>query len=281
MIRSSTQLKALVRNMAKGDSAKAQVIFRSYAMGRFLERLSLSPYRSNVILKGGALVAAMVGIESRSTLDLDATITNLPLSIESAQRIVLEIISIPLEDGMSFAVTDALTIMDESEYGGVRVLLDTSLETLHTPLKVDFSTGDAITPNETEYSYPLLFEQRTISILAYNLESVLAEKIETLLARGVANTRMRDYYDLYALQAAYGQTIDIKLLHQALMNTSRNRGSLTVISDASTTLREVRESPALKALWAGYQRRYEYAASVSWEDLIAAIAWVVQTAQAR
>ncbi len=265
--------------MAKGDSAKAQIIFRSYAMGRFLERVSLSAYRSNVILKGGALVAALVGIESRSTLDIDATIKNMPLSIESAQEIVLKIASIPLEDGVSFAVTDAFTIMDESEYGGVRILLDTSLETLHTPLKVDFSTGDAITPKEIEYSYPLLFEQRAISIFAYNLESVLAEKIETLLARGVANTRMRDYYDLYVLQVAYGQTIDTKLLQQALVNTSRNRGSHSVISDASTTMSEVRESPALMAMWAGYQQRYEYAASVKWEDLIDAITRLVQAVQ--
>ncbi len=278
MIQTSTQLKALVRNRAKGDSNRAQMIFRAYVMGRFLERLSLSPYRENLVLKGGALVAAMVGLDNRSTQDLDATIQSLPLSIENAQRIIEEIVSLPLKDGMTFEITSVSTIMDEADYTGVRIMLDASLDDMHTPLRIDFSTGDVLTPNEIEYSYPLLFEDRTVPILAYNLETVLAEKIETLLARGVANTRMRDFYDLYTLATTYGATIDAELLRQAFLNTSRNRGSLTVIAAAPTTLQETRESLALMALWQGYQKRFDYAADVSWAAVMAAVTRLIEIA---
>ena len=199
MIHTSRQLKALVRNISKGDNGKAQVIIRNYVMERFLERLSLSQYRDNMILKGGTLVAAMVGLDNRSTMDVDATLKNLPLNEDSARKIVEEITAIHIEDGMIFEIKSVTPIMDEADYPGIRIMLDTAIETMHTPLKIDFSTGEVITPREVSYSFRLLFEERTISILAYNLETVLAEKLETLLARGTANTRMRDYYDIYVL----------------------------------------------------------------------------------
>lgn len=188
MIHTSTQLKTLVRSISKGDSIKAQIIIRNYVMERFLERLSLSPYRNNLILKGGTLVAAMVGLDNRSTMDVDATLKNLPLTEESAKKVVEEITSIQIDDGMAFEIKNVAPIMDESDYPGIRLMLDTTLENMRTPLKIDFSTGDVITPREVPYSFRLLFEDRTIFILAYNLETVLEEKIETLLARGTVNT---------------------------------------------------------------------------------------------
>ena len=141
MIHSSRQLKALVRNMSKGDSPKAQIIIRNYVMERFLERLSLSLYRDNLILKGGTLVSAIVGLDNRSTLDVGAMIKNISLSAESARKIVEEITSIRIDDGMTFDIKSAAVIMDEADYQGVRVILDTALETMQTPLKIDFSTG--------------------------------------------------------------------------------------------------------------------------------------------
>ena len=172
MIHTSRQLKALVRNMSKGDSAKAQIIIRNYVMERFLERLSISSIRDNLILKGGTLISAMVGLDSRSTMDIDATVKNIPLSVESARKIVKEITSVQVDDGMTFEIKSAVTIMDELDYFGVRVMLDTMLETMHTPLRIDFSTGDVITPMEVAYSFRLLFEDRIISLLSYNLETV-------------------------------------------------------------------------------------------------------------
>jgi len=271
MIHTSRQLKALVRNMSKGDSAKAQIIIRNYVMERFLERLSLSPYRNNVILKGGTLVSAMVGLDNRSTMDVDATIKHLPLSVESARKIVEEIVAVQIEDGIDFEIKSTATIMDESDYSGVRVMLDTTLETMHTPLKIDFSAGDVITPREVAYSFRLLFEDRSISILAYNLETVLAEKLETLLSRGTANTRMRDFYDIYALETTQSHNIDPAVLREAFANTSKKRVSVAVASDAALILDEIQDSSVIMDLWKNYQRKFDYAADIDWVDVMKSV----------
>lgn len=271
MIHSSRQLKALVRNMSKGDSTKAQIIIRNYVMERFLERLSLSLYRDNLILKGGTLVSAIVGLDNRSTLDVDAMIKNISLSAESARKIVEEITSIWIDDGMTFDIKSAAVIMDEGDYPGVRVILDTALETMHTPLKIDFSTGDVVTPREVEYSFTLLFEDRSISVLAYNLETVLAEKLETLLSRGVANTRMRDFYDIYALQTTQSQNIDPNILRDAFTNTCKNRGSLAIKDDSALIIDEIEGSPDMISLWSNYRKKFDYASDIDWIDVIKSV----------
>lgn len=268
MIHTAKQLKALVRNMSKGDSNKAQIIIRNYVMERFLERLSLSPYRDNLILKGGTLVSAMVGLNNRSTMDIDATIKNLTLSVESARKIVGEITSIQIEDGMAFEIKRATTIMDDTNYSGVRVMLDTTLETMHTSLQIDFSTGDVITPAEIAYSFRLLLEDRSISILAYNVETVLAEKLETLIVRGTVNTRMRDFYDIYALETTQLLNINPSVFRVAFINTSRKRGSTVVVRSAAIILDEVEVSQEMISLWKKYQSKYEYAAEISWNDVM-------------
>ena len=271
MIRTSRQLKALVRNLSKGDSTRAQIIIRNYVIERFLERLSISPYRDNLILKGGTLVAAMVGLDNRSTLDVDATIKNLPLSEESVRKIVGEITSAPIDDGMVFEIKSIAPIMDDAEYPSIRVSLDTALETMRTHLKIDFSTGDVITPREVSYSFKLLFEDRAISILAYNLETVLAEKLETLLARGTANSRMRDFYDIFALGQSQSHNIDRGLLKAAFANTSEKRGSSAVMSDMDIILDEVENSPEMMALWKNYQRKFKYASDIGWDEVMQAV----------
>ncbi len=271
MIHTSRQLKALVRNMSKGNSAKAQIIIRNYVMERFLERLSLSEHRRNIILKGGVLVSAIVGLDNRSTMDVDATIKKLPLSEGTARKIVKDIISVSLEDGMTFEIKSVRPILDEADYSGIRVMLNASLETMNTPLKIDFSTGDAITPHEISYSFKLLFEDRTISLLAYNLETVLAEKLETLLTRGTANTRMRDFYDIYALAAASSHNIDPELLRSAFANTCERRGTQAVVADPALILHEVESSQEMMALWKGYQRKFDYAADIEWGEVMQSV----------
>ena len=257
--------------MSKGDSTKAQIIFRNYVMERFLERLSISSYRSNLILKGGVLVAAIVGLDNRSTLDMDATIKNLPLSEESAKKVVEDITNIQIEDGMIFEIKSATPIMDEADYPGIRVTLNTTLETMRTPLKIDFSSDDVITPCEVSYQYKLLFEDRTISIMAYNLETMLAEKLETFLARGTANSRMRDFYDLFALESTQSENIDNIVLKAAFTNTSEKRGSSAVVADMDLILDEVENSSNILALWKNYQRKYEYASDISWYEVMQAV----------
>ena len=271
MIRTSRQLKALVRNLSKGDSAKAQIIIRNYVMERFLERLSISQYRDNLILKGGTLVAAMVGLDNRSTFDVDATVKNLPLTEESARNFVEDIAGIELDDKMTFEIKNVAPIMDEADYPGIRVSLDTTLETMHTPLKIDFSTGDVITPREVSYSFKLLFEDRSISILAYNIETVLAEKLETLIVRGAANSRLRDFYDIFALEQSQSHNIDKTVLKAAFSNTSEKRRSAAVVADMDLILDEVEGSPAMMALWESYQRKFEYAADIGWSEVMQAV----------
>ncbi|MDR1068597.1 MAG: nucleotidyl transferase AbiEii/AbiGii toxin family protein [Clostridiales Family XIII bacterium] len=271
MIHTSRQLKALVRNISQGDSARAQIIIRNYVMERFLERLSLSQYRDNLILKGGVLVAAMVGLNNRSTMDVDTTLKNLPLNEDSAREIVEGITAVEIDDGLSFEIKSVSPIMDEADYPGVRIMLDTTLETMHTPLKIDFSTGDVITPREVSYSFRLLFEERAISLLAYNLETVLAEKIETLLSRGTANTRMRDFYDIFVLTNTQARNINETTLREAFMKTSEKRGSLASLVDADLILNEISESAALIDLWRSYQRKFDYAAEISWESVMEAV----------
>ena len=271
MIKTSRQLKALVRNLTKGDSLQAQIIMRNYVMERFLERISLSKYRNNFILKGGMLVSAMVGLDTRSTMDIDTTIKNMPLSVENAKEMIEEIIAISIDDGMTFSIKSVGEIMDEAEYSGVRANLEATLETMRTPLKVDISTGDIITPREVSYTFKLMFEERTISILAYNLETVLAEKMETVIARGVANTRLRDYYDLYILQNEYTHVINMEQFKAAFLATSKKRNSIQLITEGNRILKEIADSEVMQGLWKSYQKKFSYAEDISWEMVMDSI----------
>ena len=270
MIKTSRQLKDKVRNMARGDSAKAQLLIRNYGMERFLERVSLSEHRDNFILKGGMLVSAMVGLENRATMDIDTSIRNMPLDTIAAKAMVEEIIAVPVDDNIRFEINDFGTIMDDAEYSGVRISLNAFLDATRIPLKIDISTGDAITPAAVNYQYKLMFEERYITLWAYNLETVLAEKIETVLSRSVLNTRLRDFYDLYVLQDT-GLEIDKAPLAAALTATARKRGSEQVLVLYERTLDEIRISPLMREQWKRYQEKNNYAASIVWDDVISDI----------
>lgn len=270
MIKTSRQLKDKVRNMARGDSAKAQLLIRNYGMERFLERVSLSEHRDNFILKGGMLVSAMVGLENRATMDIDTSIRNIPLDTIAAKAMVEEIIAVPVDDNIRFEINDFGTIMDDAEYSGVRISLNAFLDATRIPLKIDISTGDAITPAAVNYQYKLMFEERYITLWAYNLETVLAEKIETVLSRSVLNTRLRDFYDLYVLQDT-GLEIDKATLAAALTATARKRGSEQVLVLYERTLDEIRISPLMREQWKRYQEKNNYAAGIVWDDVISDI----------
>lgn len=270
MIKTSRQLKDKVRNMARGDSAKAQLLIRNYGMERFLERVSLSEHRDNFILKGGMLVSAMVGLENRATMDIDTSIRNMPLDTIAAKAMVEEIIAVPVDDNIRFEINDFGTIMDDAEYSGVRISLNAFLDATRIPLKIDISTGDAITPAAVIYQYKLMFEERYITLWAYNLETVLAEKIETVLSRSVLNTRLRDFYDLYVLQDT-GLEIDKATLAAALTATARKRGSEQALALYERTLDEIRISPLMREQWERYQGKNNYAESIVWDDVISDI----------
>lgn len=271
MIKTARQLKDLIRNLSKEKSADAQILMRNYMMERFLERISLSEYQDKFILKGGMLIAAMVGLDARSTMDLDATIKGIKVSMQDVEKLISTIVAVPIEDGVTFQIKSITEIMDEAEYPGIRVNMTTVFDGVVTPLKIDISTGDAITPREVCYRFKLMLEDRTIDILAYNLETVLAEKMESIIFRTVTNTRMRDFYDIYILQQLHGETLDRAVLQDALLATARKRGTERYLAEAGEVMDEVENSPVLQRLWTAYQKKFSYAAELDWGNVIMAV----------
>ena len=273
MITTARQLKDLVRNLSKKKSADAQILMRNYMMERFLERISLSEYKNQFILKGGMLVAAMVGLDARATMDLDATIKGTNVSVEDVEMIISKIISIPLNDGVLFRIKRISEIMEEADYPGVRVSMETKFDGVITPLKIDISTGDIITPREIKYKFNLMLENRTIEVWAYNLETVLAEKLETVISRNVTNTRMRDFYDIYILQKLYGEQLSKDVLWDALVATAKKRETLEQIEteDIDEVFDEIQSSSVMENLWKAYQRNYSYSADIPWHTIMKSI----------
>ena len=273
MITTARQLKDLIRNLSKKKSADAQILMRNYMMERFLERISLSEYKNQFILKGGMLVAAMVGLDARTTMDLDATIKGTNVSVEDVEMIISQIISIPLDDGVSFRIKRISEIMEEADYPGVRVSTETKFDGVITPLKIDISTGDIITPREIKYNFNLMLENRTIEVWAYNLETVLAEKLETVISRNVTNTRMRDFYDIYILQKLYGEQLSKDVLWDALVATAKKRETLEQIEteDIDEVFDEIQSSSVMENLWKAYQRNYSYSADIPWHTIMKSI----------
>ncbi len=230
--------------------------------------MSLSKYNDKLILKGGLLVASMVGLDNRATMDVDATIRNYNLSLEDAGKMIEDIIAISLDDEIRFVIKGVESIMDEAEYPGIRFKLEATLDTMKAPLKIDISTDDVITPKEVNYEYRLMFEERSIFVLAYNLETVLAEKIETIISRGILNTRMRDYYDLMILNVVKSEAIDYLDLKKALEATSRKRKSYELLAASRHILKQIKSDGSLMEQWRLYQRKYDYAADYNWEDIV-------------
>jgi hypothetical protein len=268
-VKTSTGLKALVRNLSKAKNVEAEIILRNFMLERFLERASLSEYRDSFILKGGMLIAAMVGIDTRTTMDMDATIKGRTLTQSETATFVEQILQIPIDDGVSFTLLGIEEIREEADYPGFRASIEAVLDKTRQTLKVDITTGDFVTPKEIEYSFRLMFEDRAISIWAYNLETVLAEKFETIITRGVTTSRMRDFYDIFILTTT--QPFDADVFNAALENTVKKRGTTEQMSDISSVFEIVSGSSILIDLWQRYQKKFAYAADVSWEMAMEAL----------
>lgn len=267
MIHTSKQLKDKVRNISHGDNQTAQMLIRNFIMERFLERVSLSRYRNNFILKGGMLVASLVGINTRATMDIDSTIKALPLNEEDAVRIVNEIIRIHIEDGISFEVVKAAGIMADFEYPGVRMVLEAKLDRLKQRIKIDLSTDDVITPSAIRYSYRLMFEDRSIELLTYTPETLLAEKIQTILARGITTTRMRDYYDVYEIVVGNKVSIDKAVLVDAFSATCMKRKTTFSLAQIEKILSEISADEGLLNLWELYKNDNFYVGDIKWHTV--------------
>jgi predicted nucleotidyltransferase component of viral defense system len=268
-VKTSTQLKAKIRNMAQQKNIKPEVILRNYMMERFLERMANSKYADKFILKGGLLIVSMVGIDTRSTMDLDATMKGQSISKEKLEKIVNEILCIEVEDNVEMSLLDISNIHDESDYPGFRVSIATKFDKTKQTIKIDVTSGDVITPKEITYTFPLMFEEREIQIQAYNLETVLAEKLESVMDRNTTNTRMRDFYDIHILTTMHGENIDYAVFANAFKRTSEKRGSIERIGKKVMNIFDmIEKSGDLALLWDKYQKKYPYAADIAYTEVI-------------
>lgn len=247
------QLKARIRNLASKYGIPADVLMRNFMMERLLERISLSDYKENFILKGDVLVASILGISSRTTIDLDMTLTNYALREKSIKSAFSSIIDIQLGDDVEFEIKRLQPIKGGATNTGYRISLEAFFGNIRTPLKVDLTAGDQITPGAVEHKIEPLFGEKTITILSYPIETLLAEKIETILSRGVLNTRMRDFYDIYVL----GQLKFSKgTLKNALSATSRARGTENLIAETDKIIASMEESAIMLSRWKRYKKNF-------------------------
>lgn len=270
-MKNAMQLKAVVKNLAKEKRISAILVLQNYMLERFLERVALSPYRSNFIIKGGFLISSMIGLDSRTTKDIDATIKGYPVNTESIQKMIETIITIPIDDNTTFTFLGIGEIREGDEYTGYRVSLTADYETMAVPIKLDITTGDKITPKEIEFEYKLMLENRSIRVMAYNLPTILAEKLETVISRGDQNTRPRDYYDIYILTKLQEENIDISVLKEALRLTTEKRGSSAIIMHYHEIMHVVSNSEIMRRQWDDYRKDFDYAAGIQFSETCNAV----------
>lgn len=260
-------LKGRIKNYAKHSNIAAQVVLQNYMFECFLSRLSVSEYKDKFVIKGGMLIAAIVGLDTRSTMDLDTTLRNLPLTEEKIKEAISLICEIDMQDDVSFEVKSIEPIRKDDIYGGYCVRVDAIYDTIITPLSIDVSAGDVITPEAVKYEFSGIFDEGIrISLWGYNIETVIAEKVETILRRGVFTTRPRDYYDVYILGTT--QKYDKDIYREALKATAKHRGSTELIADITSILKQISESDDLKAMWRKHQKKFAYASDISYEDVL-------------
>ena len=261
-------IKAKIRNLAKNNNLSSQEVLQMFLFERFLERLSKSDYKSNFVIKGGFLVSSLIGINNRTTMDMDSTIKGLPLTEENIIKVVNSIINIELNDGIQFEIKDVNYIRESDEYENFRVSLVANIGKTKNPMKLDLTTGDATTPREIEYSYPCIFHEKNIEVLAYPVETIIAEKYESISKRNITTTRMRDFYDLYTLYNLKKSEIDIDILSTAIIRTSSRRESLETIKIADEIIEDIKNDPYLKELWDVYISENKYIGDLSFDNVV-------------
>ena len=260
---SSIDIKEKAKTIEKSHNLNHYEILQRYMFERILERISVSKYQDNFILKGGLLLSAMFGIDNRTTKDMDTTITGIDVSKEKMVKVLNEVLSIKLGDGVKFDLVDITNIRDEGEYGGNKYHIVSRKDNLKINLEIDISTGDRVTPRELKFNYPLLFEDKTILINTYNVETILSEKVETILRRGKFNSRMKDFYDVYYFLTKLKSEINITILKKTMENTFTKRDSFEYLNDYEQILNGIIESEKINKLWQKYSNKYSYANGIN------------------
>ena len=270
-MKNAMQLKSLIKKISKEKNISAQILLQNYMLKRFLERISYSKYKNKYILKGGFLIASMIGVDIRSTMDMDATIKGYPLNEKRIIEMIDDIIAIPLKDRITFERCGIEEIREKDEYVGYRISLIGNYDKMAVPLKLDITTGDKITPKEIEYRYNLMLEERSINILAYNLSTILAEKLESVIVRGDQNTRLRDYYDIFILTKLESKNIEISTLQIALRETAEKRGTYNRIKEFNQVIEMIELSDIMRQRWDNYSKKFSYVEDIKFEETCEAI----------
>ena len=264
-------IKGKIRSLAEEKNLKSQEVLQIYFFERFIERLSKSKYKNNFVIKGRFLTLSLISIENRTTMDMDSIVKGIALKEEKIKEIVEEIININVDDGIRFEIKDISYIREEDEYENFRISLIANIEKTKNPMKLDLTTGDAITPREIDYTYPCIFSKENIKIMAYPLETILAEKYETIIRRNITTTRMRDFYDLYTLYKLKKDQIDYEVLKEAIERTSNQRGSQKEMQDYEEIIEDIKEDSYLRSLWEVYLSENKYIGDLTFDKVVGVV----------
>ena len=262
------QLKGSIRSMAAKKNLRAQEILQMFLFERILERLAKSNYKNNFILKGGLLISSMIGISERTTMDMDTTVRGIQMEEDEIVRAVQEILSVDVGDNIDFVYQGIESIREDDAYNNFRIHLRAKYGKIDSPMKIDVTTGDVITPAAVQYDFPMLFEDKTVSVMAYTLETVLAEKYETIIRRNIGTTRARDYYDLHVLYRSRKNEIRFSILKSAILHTAQKRDSMEEMEDWKDILKEIREEPHMYLLWDNYVEENKYIGELEFHEVL-------------
>lgn len=262
------QLKGSIRSMAAKKNLRAQEVLQMFLFERILERLAASKYQNNFILKGGLLISSMIGISERTTMDMDTTVRGIQMEEDEIVAAVNEILAIDVGDSIAFEYKGIEPIREEDAYNNFRVHLRAKYGKIDSPMKIDVTTGDVITPAAIQYDYPMLFDDKTVPVMAYTLETVLAEKYETIIRRNIGTTRARDFYDLHTLYRSRKHEIRPEILKAAVSHTAQKRDSVADIHDWKDIMTDIREEPALYQLWDNYVADNKYIGELAFHEVL-------------
>ncbi len=273
--KNAMQLKALIKNKSKEVNISPQLLLQNYYMECFIDRLSRSEYADRFIIKGGFLISSLVGLNNRSTMDIDTTVKNLSVNESEISKTLLYICSIPADDDFTFVFDHVESIREDDEYQGLRAFLFVDYEVMRGTLTIDITTGDSIYPNVSRRKITRCFDTNVINVFSYPLETVLAEKLETIISRGILNTRPRDFYDVYILTKTQGYNAET--LRKAVLATAEHRGTKAVIeAETNSRLAVIENSPDLQSQWSKYQKKFPYAKDITYQDAVNAVKDIIQ-----
>lgn len=276
-MKSDASLRGKVRQLARDHDLKPQEVLQMYLFEHLLMRLEKSDYSDKFILKGGLLISSMTGIYQRTTMDMDATVVGMDMDEPTVADAVVSICKVPIDDGMEYSFERIEPIREDDEYANWRAHLKVRYGRIDAPLKVDITTGDAIYPTQVKHRFELMFDEGTLDILSYHPATVLAEKLETILHRGTANTRGRDFYDLYILPRTYSEDVNNEDIRQALSFTCEKRGSTDAIANWAMTIEDIRTSESIRRVWNAYVRDTPYAADIEFDDVMNSIEELIRS----